>query len=298
MRRAAKPVTGYFRAHDKTRLYYVMDGPANASTETPVICFCYGLACSKLQWKYQWQYFRKHYRVVYMDYRAHNRSNNPKSAKSVTIEQIAKDLNLLFDELNLKNVHLFGHSLGVNIILEAWRQNPTNIGSLALVCGTPRDPFETMFHHNFIQIVHRLTQKVFRLSPELLNFLWKKQASNRLNIELVKTVGFNRKYASPSDVSEYLQLVSSMQLKYFLHLSENFANYDCCYWLDEINVPTLIVGGDSDLITPLKTQKLMHKLIAGSQMEIVPEGSHCVQMEQKKTVNQILENFLAGLESV
>lgn len=279
---------GYFRGSDGTKLFYAIEGPSNA----PVLCFCYGLVCSRLQWKYQMQFFRKNYRVLYMDYSAHNRSKKPKNLKNYTIEGFANDLACLQNELKINKMHLLGHSLGVNVVLEYYRQFREHIASLVLTCGTPRDPFETMFHHNFPQIVFRASHKLFQVTPELMRVFWKYQAKSKLNLEFISTVGFNKHYASPSDVSEYLQLASSVDLKYFFALAEDFAKYDCCYWLDTVSVPTLIVGGDRDLITPLKTQKLMHRLIPDSTLKIIKDGSHCVQMEQKHRVNKIIESFL------
>lgn len=279
---------GYIRSHDGLRLFFSCDGPK----EAPPLIFCYGLVCSKLQWQYQIEHFKKDYRVIYMDYRGHNNSDTPEDPKTMTIETLARDLALLHDELKLPPSTVLGHSLGVNIILEFYRLFPEKVSALVLANGTPKDPFETMFHHNFMQPAVRGIQMLYDAAPELAERFWKWQGTSPLNIEIISHLGFNPKYAKREDIAEYLRVTSTVDFAIFLHLTNDFISFDATPWLNQVNVPSLVVAGENDLITPLVNQKIFHALIPESDLFVVPEGSHCPQMEKPDLVNARIERFL------
>ncbi|MGZ3706480.1 MAG: alpha/beta fold hydrolase, partial [Bdellovibrionota bacterium] len=243
---------GYFRTRDGIRLFYSCEGPKDA----PALLFCYGLVCSKLQWKYQMDHFAETHRVIYMDYRGHGQSDRPEDPTSVTIENCARDLVDLLDELSLPAVTVLGHSLGVNIILDLYRQAPKRVNGLVLANGTPKDPFETMFHHNFLQVLFPFIRKAQGMFPDFLQKFWASQGTNPINQEFIARAGFNPKYAKREDINEYLRITSTVDLDVFLNLLGDFMNYDATPWLHEVKTPALILAGERDLITPPKNQKV------------------------------------------
>jgi pimeloyl-ACP methyl ester carboxylesterase len=279
---------GYFRTRDGVRLFYAAEGPATA----PPLLFCYGLVCSKLQWKYQMEHFARDYRVIYMDYRGHGQSARPDDAETVSIENCARDLVDLLDELKIPKATVLGHSLGVNIILDLYRQAPERVAALVLANGTPKDPFETMFNHNFLQVLFPLVKKAQGLFPDLLQKFWASQGTNPFNQEFIARAGFNPKYAKREDINEYLRITSTVDLDVFLNLLGDFMNYDATPWLHDVKAPTLVIAGERDLITPTKNQKVFAELIPFSELCVVKEGSHCSQMEKPGVVNDVIQAFL------
>lgn len=282
---------GYFRTADGVRLFYSSEGPQDA----PPLLFCYGLVCSKLQWKYQMEYFSKKYRVIYMDYRGHGQSDRPADPSTVTIENCAQDLLALLNELKLDALPVLGHSLGVNITLDLYRIAPERVTALVLANGTPKDPFETMFHHNFLQVFFPAIRFAQAMVPDLLQKFWRSQGTNPINQEFVALAGFNKKYAKREDINEYLKRTSQVDLDVFLHLLGDFMKYDATHWLHEVKAPTLVIAGERDLITPPLNQKIFDRLIPNSDFHIIPEGSHCPQMEKPELVSNIIESFLHTL---
>ena len=65
--------------------------------------------------------------------------------------------------------------------------------------------------------------------------------------------------------------------------------------LATIDVPTLIVVGEEDVLTPPKESRAMHSAIPGSRLEIIPGAGHVSNVERPAAVNQVLTEFLAGL---
>jgi len=67
-------------------------------------------------------------------------------------------------------------------------------------------------------------------------------------------------------------------------------------FLPSIAVPTLIVVGEHDILTPPASSQKMHDLIAGSQLHTVANAGHMAPLEQPETVNAHIRRFLAALD--
>lgn len=285
---------GYFQSEDQLRLFYGVEG------EGLPLLFCQGLVCSSLHWTYQIEHFKENYQTIWMDYRAHGNSQTPKDLSTLTVSQIAKDCIQLLDELKIKETVLLGHSMGVNIVLEIYREiqkkQPSRIKGLVLANGTPRRPLESMFHNNSSVYSLRLLRKFFDLSPNLARKLWKLQKNSPITYTATMFGGFNPHLAAKEDIRYYIDQVFELDLELFLLLFENYAKYDATPWLEEIKTPTLIIGGEKDHMTPLEGQRLMHQLIPSSQLEIIPEGSHCSQMDLPELVSLKIEKFLRKID--
>lgn len=63
--------------------------------------------------------------------------------------------------------------------------------------------------------------------------------------------------------------------------------------LETIHVPTLIVVGDEDTLTPPAAAEEMHQGIAGSQLVRIPQAGHLSNLEQPELFNAALAAFLS-----
>jgi pimeloyl-ACP methyl ester carboxylesterase len=62
--------------------------------------------------------------------------------------------------------------------------------------------------------------------------------------------------------------------------------------LKSINVPTLIVIGEEDVLSTVADGELMQQNIAGSQLKVVPKAGHYAPWEQPEAVGTVLRQFL------
>ena len=65
--------------------------------------------------------------------------------------------------------------------------------------------------------------------------------------------------------------------------------------LRSINVPTQVIVGENDEITPPGDARLLARAIPGARIEVIPKAAHLPNLEQPAAFNRILESFLAGL---
>lgn len=284
---ARPPVThGYVKSFDGTKLFYSVEGNG-----IPLV-FCYGLVCSSLHWTYQIDYFQNNYRAVWFDYRGHHNSELPKDLKSLTLENMAMDLGILLDELDISEAVFLGHSMGANTVLEFYRQQPHRVRGMVLANGTAKPPLETMFRNNAFQGGFKFLKALYHQSPEVFSFLWKLQKGNPITRSLITFGGFNPHLTPPEDIQLYLDQVADLDPGILVHLIENYDSYDASAWLHTIQVPTLILAGERDSVIPIEQQELMRQLIPNSRMVTIPHGSHCPQMDLPDLVNLQIEKFL------
>ncbi len=282
---------GYVIGFDGTRLFYSTEG------QGPPLVFCYGLVCSSLHWTYQIEHFRHQYQTIWFDYRGHQNSEVPKNLASLTLENFAKDLKAVLDELEVEQAIFLGHSMGVNVVLDFLKHHPQRVQAMVLANGTSHRPLETIFHHNALQGAFTLLKRIYRQSPFVIDFVMRSQKLNPIARSLVAMGGFNPHLTPQADIDHYVDQVLAMDPAILMQLIESYEAYDGSAWLNKIECPTLILAGEKDRVIPLEQQQLMHQLIAGSQLEVISHGSHCPQMDLPDMVNQKIEEFLQSLSA-
>jgi pimeloyl-ACP methyl ester carboxylesterase len=285
------PVThGFVRSFDGTKLFYSTEGVGR-----PLV-FCYGLVCSSLHWTYQIDRFSEDYQAVWFDYRGHQNSETPKNMQSLTLETAARDLGVILDELKIEDAVFLGHSMGVNVVLEFYRQQPHRVKGMVLANGTAKRPLETLFRHNALQGGFHLLKRLHERSPRLVESFWKLGKGNPLARAMITLGGFNPHLTPKEDIALYVDQVADTDPAILLNMIESYDQVDATAWLHTVKAPTLVIAGEEDKITPIEQQELLHQLIPGSELEVIRHGSHCPQMDLPDLVNMKIEDFLRRIE--
>ena len=66
--------------------------------------------------------------------------------------------------------------------------------------------------------------------------------------------------------------------------------------LEKIDLPTQVLCGSEDVLTPVKYAHYLTKHMQNARETVIEGGSHFVQMEKFKKVNEEIENFMASLK--
>lgn len=279
--------TGSFKSFDGTEIYYEVRG------EGQPLVMAYGIGCLTNHWIHQIQYFSRRYQTIVFDYRAHHRSSIPENLENLSLDALAQDIENLAQHLNLKKISLWGHSFGVQVAIRTYDMFPELIENLVFINGFATNPIQGMFGNDLATTAFQLLKSGYKKLPETLGFLWKVAVNNPVSIQLSALAGgFNLNLTHFKDVEIYTKAIASMDLYAFLTLFENMMNYDGRPVLNRIEVPTLIIAGKQDSVTPLRYQEEMHQKIRGSDYLIVPYGSHCTQLDMPDLVNLKIEHFL------
>lgn len=282
--------TGAFESFDGTKIYYEVRGSGRP------IFLCYGLACLINHWTHQIRYFSREYQTIVFDYRGHHSSETPVNRENLSIDAICRDIKGLADHLGIESASFWGHSFGVQVLLRLYDMYPELVSNLVFINGFAANPIKGMFGVDALPTLFELFKEGYRNFPETLSRVWKTAVSSPLAIPLSSLAGgFNISLTAMKDIEVYSRGVAAMDLDLFITLFDQMMSYDGTPVLDRIEVPTLIISGSKDGVTPLSHQEKMHQRIRGSELMRVPYGSHCTQLDLPDFVNLRAEKFLAQI---
>lgn len=279
--------TGTFDSFDGTPVYFETRG-----TGRPLV-FVYGIACTTNQWRHQVRYFSEKYQTVMLDYRGHHRTPIPKDRDQLSLDALAKDLKCLAEYLKLEKPIFVGHSFGVQVLIRCYDMYPDLFGGAVFINGFATNPLSANVGGELGASLFRFVKDGYDQLPQTLSYLWKLVATNPIALHITALAGgFNLNLTSFKDIEIYARGVASIELDVFLTLFDQMLNYNGINAIENISVPTLIIGGSKDTVTPVSFQETLHKKIKGSELTIIPYGSHCTQLDLPDFVNLKIEQFL------
>ncbi len=280
--------TGYFESFDGTKIYYETRGKGK-----PIV-FAYGIACLMNHWHPQMNYFAQNFQVISFDFRGHQKSPIPNDESQVSIDALARDTHALLAHLRIKSASFFGHSFGGQILLRAYDLFPEQFENLVFVNAFVKDPISNMFGVDVVPKIFNYVKEAHENYPQFLAMFWRATVLNPLVGPLSALAGgFNLRLTSSRDIDVYARGLASLDLGVFIRLFEEMMNYDGSSVLPKVRVPVLIISGDDDNVTPHSHQIQLHEQISGSEMQKVPYGSHCTQLDLPDFVNLRVDRFFA-----
>lgn len=279
--------TGTFTSFDGTPIYYEVRG------EGEPLVFCYGIACLMNHWVHQLRHFSHRYQTIVFDYRGHHNTPAPSDRANLSLDAICQDIRGLLTHLGHESATFCGHSYGVMILLRYFDLFPKTVRNFIFINGFSSNPVKGMFGVDAVAPAFRVFKRGFELFPTTLTSLWAATLSNPLAISLSALAGgFNLNLTSLKDIEVYARGVATLDLESFIALFEEMTTYDAEDVLARIDVPTLIISGRRDGVTPQSRQRHMHEQIKNSEFLSVPYGSHCTQLDLPEFVNLRIDKFL------
>lgn len=280
-------MNGLLQSRDGTPIYYEVQGEGR-----PLI-FCYGLLCRRDHWKHQIPYFASRYQIIQFDYRGHQRSALPKNEKNLTLEWCARDIQDLIQFLDLKEVACLGHSVGVPVLTHLALMEPQRVKANVFICGSVNNPFEQMLFTHRLDAVFEASAHLFEQAPLAADVLWRQFTGRHAFARFMASqLGFNPEVAHWEDVEGYLQGVRETPPQVFYRLMQDYRRVDRLPLVQQSQVPTLVIAGDEDCITPMPVQEKITQLLKRGEMERVQGGSHNAHMDFPELVNAKIESFL------
>jgi pimeloyl-ACP methyl ester carboxylesterase len=169
---------------------------------------------------------------------------------------------------------LAGVSMGGMVALEMMRMAPERVTHLALV-DTNAQP-------------DTFTRKAYR---HLANLVVRAFDYKRLSESSMKSLVHPA--ASPDIRTELLEMSLRVGAKTYMRQNRAvLARTDQRPILERIAIPTTVVVGAEDRVTPVKLSQEIHKLIPGSTLEIIDDCGHLPPIEKPEAMARILLNLL------
>ena len=284
-----KRVTRKVKGLDGTELHVDDQDPGTGNVPFVLLD---GIVCDGFIWKYLFKRFQYEHRIVHPHYRGHGLSSPPDDLDRLTIQDLCDDLVQVMDACGLEKAVIFGHSMGVQVAIEFAGQHPERVAGLVLMTGAPGRPLDTFHDTGLLKAVFPGLLNLLQSAPALFQSLWSTMLPTKLAWEVARRTEINGQLAKYDDFMPYLEHLSRMDIEVFARMLYFASQHSAEGHLASIQVPTLIVAGERDTFTPLWLSQKMHRLIPGSELLVLPAGSHTGPIEHPELVNLKLEKWL------
>lgn len=256
---------------DGTRLHYEVVGRPGADP----LLLIQGLGADRNGWMFQRFAFAPLFRTVVFDNRGVGRSDKPFGRYS--LDEMADDAAAVLDAAGIEQAHVMGASMGGAIAQLLALRHPERVRSLVLACTACRHhPWRVELLNEWATVA---TERGMReLGLRAMRWLVAARSLRRYQLPLGLLGPFALRcppHAFASQVRAILAADDSLRQR-----------------LPELHVPTLVIVGSQDILTPHGDSEELAELIPGAELVIVNGAAHGLFVEHATTYNRVVLDFL------
>jgi pimeloyl-ACP methyl ester carboxylesterase len=256
---------GFVEREDGARIYYQVQGQG-----TPLMLM-HGYPLNGGLFRDNVTALAANYQVITPDLRGFGKSEAPDEQASIEI--YAQDMLAVLDQLNIDKAIIGGMSMGGMTLFEMYRKAPERFTGVILIDTShlPAGVAEANLWRGYAKQAKLvgIDSLVMSLMPDMLS--GKTRSENQA---LVDYVGGLVKEASLNGAVGGGNALASRP--------------DSTATLATITVPTLIIVGQEDTVTPLEVAQQMNQGIVGSQLTIIPAAAHAATLELAQQTNDAI----------
>jgi pimeloyl-ACP methyl ester carboxylesterase len=215
------------------------------------------------------------YRLILPDLRGHGESEIGEGP--ALMQKHASDVARVLGAAGVGKAAFVGCSIGGYILFEFWRRFRERVSSLVL-CDTRPQADTSEARANRLKAAGAVLEQgpepfIDSMIPKLMG-----RTTVATRPDLVDGARAMMRKMSAEDISLVLRGMAERP--------------DSVADLKSINVPTLIVIGEEDLLSTVADGELMRQNIADSQLKVIPKAGHYAPWEQPELVGKVLRQFL------
>jgi 3-oxoadipate enol-lactonase len=218
------------------------------------------------------------YRVILPDLRGHGDSSAGDGP--ATMEKHVGDIARVMDDARIGRAPLVGVSIGGYALFEFWRRHRGRVTALGLF-NTKAQADSSEARAGRLKaasdVLERGTEPFFEsVIPRLF--------------------GRTTRETRPDLVEGALRMMRKMSSEDVAQVQRGMAERpDSVDTLKTIDVPTLVVTGDEDILTGLNEAELLRQHIAGSPLRVIPKAGHYSAWEQPEEAGKLLRQFVGAV---
>ena len=236
-----------------------------------------GVSGGTWTWEENIEAWSPHFRGIVFDNIGAGQSSKPN--RPYTIEEMADHAARVLDAAGVKQAGVLGLSMGGMIAQELVLRHPNRVHRLALGCthcgGSNRIPP----HPNVIQ---RFADNKDLSPEEIID----------KNLELLVTPQFLRSGSAALLRYKERQLKAPFQPDYALKRQlDAIAGFDACERIGSIQVPTLILTAELDMLVPPENGGLLSRHIPNAVEKSFANAGHLIYLECAQDFNETIMNF-------
>ena len=286
---------GTVRSADGTGLTVRAAGPPDA----PAVVLVHGFSLDMTMWHHQWKALSDRYRVIVYDQRGHGRSERGVDS-DYSLQAMAADLEAVLDAtVGDGPCVVAGHSMGGMALLAFADEHPQEFGGRIVAAGL----FDTAAAELLSGIVGALgarLEMIFR--PRVRAALSVRDRAERIR-GMIQSRGEDLAYgiakltnfghdAHPAVIEYVTRIAVRAPAEVWTDAIASMLDMDLKDALHSVKVPTLVVVGDLDRLTPPATALALKRSLPDAEMVVFKGAGHIPMLERPDQFNDLFRGFL------
>lgn len=300
-----RKVTRSLEAADGTPISYHTHlgtaGEEGALGERRSLLLTNGIGTSENFWRHLVEALAADHRVVHWDYRGHGSSGVARSG-DYSLKTQADDLVRVTEAvmrggrpgLGSEPPVQVAFSMGVPVLLEAYRTRPELVPCMVLIAGAPDAPWnrEGVFKLPGVGAAVRGALRGARPLLPALRPLWRAVLNPRLIYPAGRLTGQLRSRAGREDIAEFMTALRRMDLGAYWGTLSALFEADAGDVLPRVKVPVLILGAENDTMIPLRQVERMRDALPHARWHLVRDAGHGTLIEAGPEIAGKIRDFL------
>lgn len=212
------------------------------------------------------------YKVFSKDYRVYVFSAKNKLKQGYTTKDMAKDLKKAMDMLDIAKADILGVSQGGMIAQHLAIEYPEKVGKLVLaVTSAKSNAYIEKVIPAWMDMAKQDAFRELMIDNTIKMYSEEYIRKNKWMLNMVGRFGKPKSYER------------------FIVMAEACLSHDCFDMLYTIQAPTLVIGGEKDIIVGPESSGEIASQISGAKLKMYPEYGHALYEEAKDFNNVVLE---------
>ncbi len=243
----------------------------------PVVVLLHGFPLNRSMWSGQRTNLGTTYRVIAPDLRGHGESAAPEGG--YTMEAMADDVVELLDALQIQEpIVLGGHSMGGYVALALLARHPERVRGLILM-NTRADADSPEVARNREEMIQQV-EAAKSVEPVVKSLL-------------PRLVSGTTRWQRPELVDRVHRMIEKTSIRGVVgSLRGMSARPDRTSEFANIRVPTLLLFGAEDVISPPELVHAMTKALPSARHVLIPGAGHLAPLENPESANTAFLSFL------
>lgn len=270
-------------------------------SRSPTLFLSNGLGGNLVTWRHLVEHYRGAHRIITWDYRGLYDSSFSPALKeryrqgelSVDLPAHARDAALVLDHLSVERAVFFGWSMGVQLNFELARTQRHRMAGLVQICGAAGKAIATTVFGKAGLSMIPFAMDSFRVAAGAFGPMLSKMIGSPLALQLAKGLGVVAPSLDAELAREVVDSYMRQDFEVYNRILMSLAAHDATDVLGGLDVPTLVIAGTRDPMTPMALSERIVSALPNAELVTLEGGSHYVPIEFPDRLNELVGRFLA-----
>lgn len=275
-----------FVSFDGTRIAYQVRGRG------PCVVLANGLGGTFEAFRHLYAGLGTRYKILCWDYRGLYRSGRPSDLRTLAIPYHCRDLEILLDRERVDRAVFIGWSMGVQVNFEFFRLHRERVAGIVAINGTYGSPFRSAMASRLSRYVIPYVLSLMKARASIFADASRRAIGWGGLLPTLQRFGLVSGHVDVEAMYDVAADFLTLDWALYSDMLRYLGEHDARDVLPKIDIPTLIVAGDRDLMTPVFTARRMHERIRGSRLVVIEGGTHYAPLEYPAILVAELRAFL------